>query len=396
MTGYATDEAWGRCTRRHRNAEELAEGGDAGLRNMEAAMRYVTMAAAQGPLSRSPASVIAPVIAAVEGAGHVLVAGAASGARQAVSAPAKLRVVLGTDGSAAADTACELAAGLDWPPGTTIELVSAYDAKTPVTVFPGLSAFPDTIEAIAEAARKEAGTIVEWAARRLERPGLCVETWTAEGRAPEVILDAATSLGANLIVVGHRGSGPFESTIMGSVCAEITERASCPVLVARTGGLGRILVGDDGSGTVARRQELVRALSALYRGPVVVVSVAERDPHWPAWSRALESRHLDRAEELATADRAAHEKVARASAEQLRAAGLDAIYEVIEGQPARCLVDAAVSEQADLIVVGRHAPSGARPQLSGTVARSVLSHAPCSVLVIPDSEPDTDGPSQHR
>jgi len=45
-----------------------------------------------------------------------------------------------------------------------------------------------------------------------------------------------------------------------------------------------------------------------------------------------------------------------------------------------------VSERADLIVIGAPTLAARRTQVSGKIARAVLAHAPCSVLVIPESE----------
>jgi universal stress protein A len=45
-------------------------------------------------------------------------------------------------------------------------------------------------------------------------------------------------------------------------------------------------------------------------------------------------------------------------------------------------VDEARREKADLIVVGSHGRSGMAKLLLGSVAAHVVSHAPCSVLVV--------------
>ena len=46
------------------------------------------------------------------------------------------------------------------------------------------------------------------------------------------------------------------------------------------------------------------------------------------------------------------------------------------------IVDEAKDWPADLIVVGSHGYSGVKRWLLGSVAQSVVSHAPCSVEVV--------------
>ena len=53
-----------------------------------------------------------------------------------------------------------------------------------------------------------------------------------------------------------------------------------------------------------------------------------------------------------------------------------------EGDPAEVLLDAARLYDADLMVVGSVGLVGAERVLLGSVASSVLHHAPCDVLVV--------------
>lgn len=67
---------------------------------------------------------------------------------------------------------------------------------------------------------------------------------------------------------------------------------------------------------------------------------------------------------------------------ELRAAGLTAAGRVERGDPGEVIVNAAVSEGADLVIVGSHGRTGLRKLVLGTVAGHVVTHAPCSVLVV--------------
>ncbi len=69
-------------------------------------------------------------------------------------------------------------------------------------------------------------------------------------------------------------------------------------------------------------------------------------------------------------------------AKRLRAAGLQAETAVVQGDPRAAILDDAASWSADLIVLGSHGYTGITRLLLGSVAQSVVAHAPCSVEVV--------------
>ncbi len=69
-------------------------------------------------------------------------------------------------------------------------------------------------------------------------------------------------------------------------------------------------------------------------------------------------------------------------AERLRSRGLAVETEVRIGDPRSEIVDGARDWSADLIVLGSRGLSGIKRWLLGSVAQSVVNHAPCSVEVV--------------
>ena len=81
-----------------------------------------------------------------------------------------------------------------------------------------------------------------------------------------------------------------------------------------------------------------------------------------------------------------------AAAGRLRDAKFEATGLLLEGDPAHQIVKVARAREAGLIVLGTRGQTGLRRLILGSVARNVLLHAPCSVLVV--REPASPMPSE--
>jgi nucleotide-binding universal stress UspA family protein len=60
---------------------------------------------------------------------------------------------------------------------------------------------------------------------------------------------------------------------------------------------------------------------------------------------------------------------------------------VLEGDAASCIVETAVSEQADLIIMGTHGRSGVSRFLLGSVTQKVWHQSSCPVMAVRDAQP---------
>ena len=69
-------------------------------------------------------------------------------------------------------------------------------------------------------------------------------------------------------------------------------------------------------------------------------------------------------------------------------------YKLAKGDPAASIIQVAEETACDLIVLGTHGRTGLRRVLVGSVAEHVMRSAPCPVLVVKGSVPDTaDSPA---
>lgn len=75
------------------------------------------------------------------------------------------------------------------------------------------------------------------------------------------------------------------------------------------------------------------------------------------------------------------ELVARAES-TLRESGFSTEGRILMGDPREALLQVAQSERADLLVVGSRGRTGITKLMLGSVSSHVVTHAPCSVLVV--------------
>lgn len=201
----------------------------------------------------------------------------------------------------------------------------------------------------------------------IEEAGIGAEAITREATDPvQGIIDAATELNADIVVIGQQNKGSLARRLMvGGATAGVIGHAPCPVLVApRAAHLWekRVLLATDGS-SHSEAAAVAAGRVARHAGlPVNVVSVV------------TSSHNEERRNE---ADRAVASALARLTGLELQTEG-----QVAEGRPDEAIIKTAESLGADLIVVGSKGRTGLAKILLGSVAERVIGHATCPVLVV--------------
>jgi len=292
-----------------------------------------------------------------------------------------MRVLFATDGSASARNARAIVHSVAWPDGTTIRIVHVL-APLPALTDLDLPGRRETVDAAARIA-------LDTLAASIRREGLVIDERLVRGEdVADRIAAQARETKADVVIVGSHGRGPLASMLLGSVAAALIDRAPCPVFVARRPRLERVVFAEDGSeGAFEARRLLTKW--PVFRGlQVRVVSVAHVTRPFQSGITATVFQDARRAEgELLTESRAAHERLAKESADQLRLAGLLAQAEMRQGDAAAEIVASAERSNADLIVMGSRGHGGLRRAVLGSVARDVLQHAHCSVLIVHPAAP---------
>ena len=292
-----------------------------------------------------------------------------------------MRILLAIDGSPSSIQARDLVASLSIPGGSSVTMLTAYDV--PVSWFgEPLAAGGARLAEAGEAVRSEADATLVRLAAPLSGRDWSVDRRVVRGRASGAIVEAAADMAADLIVLGSRGHGPIASMLLGSVSAEVVERAGCSVLVARGSRASRLLVATDGSPCAELIPDVLADWGAFEGLPAIALSVAPVDSAgfelmvrlYTLGSLSLEP---DR-EEL----RERHQRHASAMATRLSGNGIPAQAEVRTGDAAQDIIAAAAEHHADLIVTGSRCLHGLDRWLLGSVARNVLLHSGVSVLIV--------------
>ena len=101
----------------------------------------------------------------------------------------------------------------------------------------------------------------------------------------------------------------------------------------------------------------------------------------PTLKVIVEEAHARNVEVLTHTVTLAKAKLASRAAGALRNNGFPAKGIAVAGSPAAELVDLAGRERADIIVVGSRSGRNAQDYFMGSVADTVVKHAPCTVFV---------------
>jgi nucleotide-binding universal stress UspA family protein len=290
-----------------------------------------------------------------------------------------MKVLLALDGSAPSLLARDLVVSLPWPAETVIHLLAAYQVPSDWTG--GVSSAEYWAPVDEDALRTELDGELRTHAMPLQ-DGRDVVRHVIRGRAADVINDLAAEIGADLIVTGSRGRGRVESMLLGSVATEVATGAPCPILVARGASVSRLRGATDGSDGATAIPERLGAWG-IFRGRHAD-TIAVWVPDGPAFELMVDLYTLGK-ERFAGLQEESAEKAradAEAMAESLTSIEIPATAHVRKGDRAREILAAAKDLSADLIVTGSRGLGAVDRLLLGSVARNVVTHAHCSVLVV--------------
>jgi len=212
--------------------------------------------------------------------------------------------------------------------------------------------------------------------------GSGAECRVVEGVAAAEIVRNAREEPCDLIVMGTHGRGGVARLLLGSVAADVMQKAPCPVLAVKPPG-ARKPAGEEAAAVVSGA-----AARPLF--PVILhpTDFSERSSHAFDVACAL-ARGGGRLNVLHVVEavHVASEGYEQALYERLRMFETDdpsiqVEYWLREGDPATEILSEASAKQCDLIALGTHGWTGLDRLLMGSVAQKVLRGADCPVLAV--------------
>ena len=289
-------------------------------------------------------------------------------------------IVVGVDASPEAAGAAAFAVRMSQRAGTTCDLVhAARDVWASVGVEEGVDAL---WHALVDQARASITAVLAGVV-----PRELVDKMTVRlGRAPVVLKQTVTDLGAGLVVLGGKHHSALGRWLGGSTSLNVARTTEVPVLVVGSSRtvIRRVLVAVDGSAASQPTLQVADRYAALFGAKLRALSVLEPLPVVPGVAAPDATEYYRMLEELLQRD--VWPLICTPGAERL----------VRYGRPVETLLREATTWQADLLVVGSHGRGWAERVLVGSVTERLLNHLPTSVLVVPVGAPAVVEPPEAK
>ena len=289
-----------------------------------------------------------------------------------------MRVVLAVDASPDSKNAAQVIRHMAEPPLLDVVNVVDEDALKHAYISPTMPA--DYLDTYRREVTEVAEQVLHEMKRELEPHCRHLRLIADSGDAAESIILTAEESHADLVIVGQRGMTATPSFLLGGVSQKVATYAPCSVLVVKEpmAKLERILVAVDGSDAAHKAIEFLARCPFKGLVQVTVVTV------WPsgrseAWSIPLGMP--GRSELQQVVEEKGQELLRKITGECARET-CRITTELLHGDPAFAILDAAVRYQAQIIVIGSRGMKAIKRFLLGSVSEKVLVHASCSVLIV--------------
>jgi universal stress protein E len=247
----------------------------------------------------------------------------------------------------------------------TLELAQACRSRVfavqVLQVVPEFQAVAPDVRATLGKAVQENMAVIKAAADKL---GVALEPVIPESQMPHAaIVAAAEKIRPDLVIMGRCGKTALARILMGNVTARVIGLSPVNVLVVPRGGaigFERILVASDGSAYSDAAWTLALAMAKQAGSGLIAVAVAPEEG------------------DISEVQALIHRLVTAANRAGMPLKGVNP-----QGVPPdEGIVQQAIKNEVDLIIVGSHGRTGLKKLLMGSVTERVIGASPCPILVV--------------
>ncbi len=216
-------------------------------------------------------------------------------------------------------------------------------------------------------------------------PLVNVEVSSVSGPVADSLLENSFAWQSDLLVMGKNLRSGFEKLLLGSISQYVTERAHCPVMIARQSDAAakdNVLLAVDDSECSSAAIEWLSSQSWAREKNIVLLSIF----------KGLPTAYNSTATVLQASEMLLRQQAKESLFSELLEQWSDSLAEdldkklvpfaIAEGDPAEIILKAANHWPCEMIVLGSHGRSGLTKMLLGSVSQAVAVSAPCSVLLV--------------
>ena len=195
------------------------------------------------------------------------------------------------------------------------------------------------------------------------------------GSPAQIILNAAKTVAADLIVVGARGRSRVTEVVLGSVSHRVLSHASSATMIVKGQArpIEQVLVAVEGPEDAGRIKKWLLQYPFKNRVALTVLSVV------PSFE-IIDGMNIIQFQAWIDAATWSAESLVEETGMALASPHYAITTQVCMGVPAAKIVERA--NAMDLVVVGSHSRKGVERFLLGSVSHSTVHHVPCPILVI--------------
>jgi nucleotide-binding universal stress UspA family protein len=222
-------------------------------------------------------------------------------------------------------------------------------------------------------------------------PGITTEALVREGNTAAEILNQATSMNADLLVIGTHGRSGFERLLLGSVAEKVLRKARCPVLVvprrlpdAVPAGpvlYKRILCPVDFSESSFHALKYAISMAQEADGRLTVLHVVSPEfENTVELANSVYDREITIGNFLKQREDALRRRLQEAVTGATEFCSVDSIMR--HGKPGSEVLHTASERQSDLIVMGVQGRGAVDLLFFGSTTQHVVRDAACPVLTL--------------